>query len=223
MPVTIGDVVTEAQELLGEVAGPGVQAFSEDRMIRDALRAFRMVFTKYGWEQYLKWYRYELDGSTGLITNPNGLNAVQDYSDFMAVHKDGDPNPLSVVPPRFNPYTLTAATSPRYWTSLDVLHGSYEGKKLQFYPLTAQGFVNIQARVRPAVMDETTVVYIDKDLLVYATAFMGLALDDLNAQGTETCKQLMQTRYEDILASLSGHPISTGTGAAPLSDWTQIP
>lgn len=222
MPVTLSNVVTEAQGLLGEVSGPGVQAFSEDRMLADSIRAFNMLFTKYGWEQYSKWFRPELDGVTGLITT-NAFNLVRDFSDFLAVHRDGEPNPMSMMPPRFNPYTLSEGTRPTFWTALDVTHGSYEGKKLQFYPITCVGFINVQARVRPAVMDETTVVHLDKDMLVYATAFLSLALEDLNAQATETCKQLMEMRFKDIMSALASHPISTGSGTVPLHDWTQVP
>lgn len=217
------DIVTKAQELVGEVAGPGVQAFSEARMLNDAIRAFNMLFTKYNWEGYMEWSSHELNGSTGLFSSAN-FSRIRDFSDFRSIHRHGEPNQLSILPAHFNPYTMGHGSRPIFWTSLPVSHADYTTKRLQFYPFEATGFIDIHARIYPETpLTMESIVHLDEDLLVYATAFMGLALDDLNASGTEICKGFMDMRYKDILSALASHPVSTSSHAEPLSNWTQVP
>ena len=76
MSATIREIVNQALTVVGEVSGPGVQMYEDDRMKADAVRAFNMMFKKYPWQQYLKWFTVALDGTTGR-TNDRTIRAGQ--------------------------------------------------------------------------------------------------------------------------------------------------
>jgi hypothetical protein len=208
---TIRQIVNEALTVVGEVSGPGVQVYEDDRMKQDAVRAFNMMFKKYYWHQYLQWFTVVLDGTTGKVTT-NPFERVMDFEDFVAVHRDGETQRLPVAPTRLNPSTLATGGRVMYWTSLNATDPNYAKKKLLFYPVTAIGSVNILARVYPLApgaiqFDWGDIFYLDTDMLVYATAFMTLSGDDLNAGAADVVRNLMEMKYRDITAALGNHPI----------------
>ena len=217
MSATIRDIVNEALTVVGEVSGPGVQAYEDDRMKQDAVRAFNMVFKKYYWHQYLQWFRVTLDGTTGkTVTSP--FAQVKDFEDFVAVHAKGCSGRLPIAPTKLNPFTLGSGTTVTYWTSLNATDPQYEGKKLLFYPQSSIGDVDVLARVYPLKpgaiqFDWQDVFYLDKDMLVYATAFMTLSGDDLNAGAADIVRNLMEMKYKDIIAQLANHPIPISSDA----------
>jgi hypothetical protein len=222
MSATVRDIVTDAQSVIGEVAGAGVQAYSDDRMKADAVRGFNMMFKKYRWHQYRKWQNATLDGVTGLVTAASDFSKILDFDDFISIHRDGERKPLPILPVTLNPSTLgISGTRVLYWTGLHSSDANYKKKKLQFYPITATGIVNIQAMVYPldpfaSNWDWTDVMYLDKDLLVYATAFMTLSGDDLSPGAASTVQTLMDMKFSDITKALASHPI-------PVSGGTDIP
>lgn len=210
---TIREIVNEALTVVGEVSGPGVQMYEDDRMKADAVRAFNMMFKKYNWHQYIKWFRVTLDGVTG-TTVENLFERVMDFEDFIAVYRDGESTPLPIAPARMNPFSFTAGSNATtmFWTSLNATDPNYPKKKLLFYPAMSTGFINVVAKVYPLKpgaiqFDWADTFYLDKDMLVYATAFMTLSGDDLNAGAADVVRNLMEMKYRDVTAALGNHPI----------------
>jgi hypothetical protein len=208
---TIREIVNEALTVVGEVSGPGVQVYEDDRMKADAIRAFNMMFKKYTWPNYRKWYTVTLDGVTGKLTT-GPFEQVKDFEDFIAVHRNGESRRLPIAPSRVNPYTVTGGSRPLYWTSLPATDVDYRLKKILVYPLTSIGGLNVLAKEYPLVppaiqFDWSQEFFLDKDMLVYATAFMTLSGDDLNAGAADVVRNLMEMKYRDVLAALSSHPI----------------
>ena len=94
MSATIREIVNQALTVVGEVSGPGVQMYEDDRMKADAIRAFNMMFKKYPWQQYLNWFTVTLDGATGRPkTSP--FEQVKDFEDFIAVYRDQEAHPAA--------------------------------------------------------------------------------------------------------------------------------
>lgn len=222
MPATIREIVDDALEFVGEVAGVGTQQFAEDRMFNDAVRAFNMLFKKYDWHQFRTWFRLSLDGVLGQVTTDD-LWPVRDFEDFVAVYRDGETCPVPVLPKQTNPFMLKGALV-RYWTSLHSTNANYVKRKLLFYPVASIGFVNILAKIYPLVPVDPAIVPqwdwndtmdLDRDMLVYATAFITLVGDDLNASAADMAKTLMEGRFSDITAKLGSHAIPL-TGASPI-------
>lgn len=227
MSATIRQIVDEATKLVGEVAGVGVQQYDEDNFFDNTVRAFDTLFTKYRWPQYRKWFRFELDGTLGVINDADGLAQVRQYEDIIAVYRDGLETPMPVFPGGMNPYQnrLAAGSQALYWDSLHVSDANYEGCKLQFYPKTATGFINVWTMLYPLLPEQegwawSDVLYLDRGLLVYATAFATLSGDDLNPEAKNVCEGMMNERYGDIMNNMSEQPIPIKTRDDVPSRWT---
>jgi hypothetical protein len=213
MSATVAQVRDDALTIIGEVAGTGVQAYSEDRVKRDVVRSFNLLFKKYNWPQYAAWLRLELDGTTGVIKT-DSLDGVRDFEDFISVHPDGKSNPLPIMPNSFNPYqsTMSSGTDPVFWTMLHATNARFRKRKLQIYPTTTTGFINVHAMLYPIADSskdwlDTSAMELDRDMLAYGTAFMTLSADDLNPQGASVAQNLMEMRYRDIMNKLASHRI----------------
>jgi hypothetical protein len=220
--------VNAALTVVGEVAGPGVQVYEDDRMFADAVRAFNMMFKKYNWPQYLRWYSVVLDGVTGKPTT-GPFEQVKDFEDFIAVHRNQETLRLPIAPTRLNPYAFGNGSLALYWTSLIATDADYVLKKIKIYPATSIGSINVLAKEYPLVppatqFEWTTTFFLDKDMLVYATAFMTLSGDDLNAGAADVVRNLMEMKYKDVLAALSSHPIPIDMpyNPATMGDFTTV-
>lgn len=227
MSATVQEIVNEVQEVVGEVPGPGTQAYGEDGIRNNVIRMFNMFFKKAYWPQFLTWDRLALDGTNGIVTIDAFLN-VRDFEDFLSVNPDGKDASLPRLPFRTNPYVFNSGTSVRYWTSLKTTHANYLGRRLLFYPLTSTGFVNVQSRVYPVVAPAFTwgdddVMDLDKDMLVAAGAYLSLSGDDLNAAAANVQKEMMESRYKIIRGNIADMPIATGPRNNIPTDWYYAP
>lgn len=226
MPATFRQMVDDAQVLIGEVSGVGVQQFADDRMFADAIRGFNTMFKKNFWHPYRVWTTVVLDGTLGIPTT-DAFEQIIDFEDFRAVHRAGEVTPLPILTEALNPSTITG-TRARYWTSLNATNANYIGRKLQIYPLTSIGSIDVMARKYPLAPPATSfnwedTIYLDRDLLVYATAFMTLMGDGLNSEAAGVVKAMLDGRYVDITSGLANHRINIDTNnvTVPL-DWRVI-
>lgn len=222
MSATIREIVNDALTVIGEVSGAGTQTYSDDRMFADTIRIFDLLFKKRSWEQYRQWFQLTLDGVTGKVTTQAFTN-VRDFEDFFSVHPDGQNNPLPILSKRLNPYTISGTTL-LYWDSLPVTDPDYETKRLQFWPKTATGVINVSARVYPKATgtnwDWGDKIYLDKNMMVCGVAYITLSSDDLNAGQAEAQKAMMEQRYKDIEGQLADKPIAiNGSGPSFPTNW----
>jgi len=226
MGTTIGNVVQDALGILGEVTGVGTQLYSEPRMVKDAGRAFNMLFKKHWWPVYTYWIDAELDGSTGTILPPETFVSVIDFDDFYAVHRDKATTALPTLMQDTNPHALSGDT-PRYWTSMNHGEVDYERKKIRIFPLTSQGRIQVRARHHPLPPNEEwnidVPVAIDRDLLVFGTAFVALSGDDLNPQAKADVQAMMDSRYRDIMNSLSNQRTALNEVGSVPNRWFAYP
>lgn len=203
--VLIGDIVQDALGILGEVLGPGVQAYGEPRMIKDAGRAFNLIFKKRWWEQYTDWTTITLDGTTGKATT-NDFTQVLDFEDFASVNPNKTEFSLPTLPPTRNPSIVTG-TRGLFYTSIKAGDSDYAAKKIKILPATTIGLFDIRARFHPLTAGDnwalTTSVHFDRDLLACGTAFMALSGDDLNPGAKADVQDMMDIKYKDIERALS--------------------
>lgn len=227
MSATIRQIVDDAQGIVGEVAGAGVQTFSEDRMFADAIRGFNLLFKEYFWDQYLRWSKLTLDGTLGVVTSTTELATVLDFEDVLSVHRDKEEAPLPTMPRKKNPFArLATGQVVLYWTALEAVDANYATKRLQFYPKTSVGIVNVCARHYPldtlvASWDWENVMYLDRDMLAYATAFTALAGDDLNPGAADVAKNMMEKKLNTIRGSLATRPKALGSGLDVPNRWRE--
>ncbi len=226
MTATLREIVDSALTIIGEVAGAGVETYSEDRMMADAVRAFNMLCKKYPWPQCTEWMRLELDGVNGLVSTADEFTHVIDFEDFVGVYPDAKSTPLDLLPTTLNPYSITG-TALRYWSSLPVTNASFESYRLKFWPVTATGFVNIRAKIYPRERGEAwafdDTVHLDMDMIAHGVAFMTFANDDLNANSADIQRALMESRYKDIMKSLNDQPVTVIRGGDVPTEWSVQP
>lgn len=223
---TIRQIVDDALTIVGEVTGAGTQQYSDDRMYADTIRGFNMMFKKYTWQQYMSWITVTLDGVLGIPTT-NAFGQVKDFEDFVAVCRAGESTPLPIMRAGANPNSLgLTGTLVMFWTSLNATNVNYAQRKLQFYPKASIGNIDVSAKIYPLLPSQTQfdwadVFYLDRDLLAYATAYMTLAGDDLNAGAADVVRNLMEMRYKDVISALAKHPIPLRASASIPSSWSE--
>lgn len=226
MSATIREIVDAALTVVGEVTGAGVQQYEDDRMFDDAVRGFDMMFRKYEWRQYLSWFTITLDGILGIPTT-DAFRNIKDFEDFVSVFRDGENTPLPIMPVRVNPSSL-GLTGSRvlFWSSMNATNANYAGRKIQFYPATSIGDIQVLAKVYPLTYPATEFdwedeLHLDKNLLAYATAYMTLSGDDLNAGAADVVRSLMEMTYRDIMAALAKHPIPLSSNSSIPNYWSE--
>lgn len=215
MAITAENLIVEVTHEIGEVAGAGVQLYSEDLILARLRRTFDIVFKKRFWLQYFKWYQVSLAGANGLIAS-DALQYIKDFEDFRVIFRSGENTPLPTLPTTQNPYLLSG-TRVRYYNSLNAVSDlSNATKKLRFWPLSSVGDLVIGAREYPYVegggqpIVPATVIYFDQSLMVHGTAWQCLKSDGLNSEHAETQKELFDLRYSEITKGLAELPISLG-------------
>ena len=70
--------------------------------------------------------------------------------------------------------------------------------------------------------DWQDIFYLDTDMLVYATAFMTLSGDDLNAGAADVIRNLMEMKYKDVMAALGSHPIPVSGDSGIPTTWQAV-
>lgn len=218
------DILVEVQNIIGEVAGTGVQQFSEDTTYSALRRAFHMSFIKRPWEQYVRWGSFGLDGVTGKITatDPFGDVGGPDLQNFVGVFRDKETQPLPVFNNRQNPYVYTG-TQVLCWTSLPASDPDFVKKRLQFYPVTAINVVNVAVKLPPVQIIPDTVLYLDRMMLEMGTAWQVLDADGTNPGAADTLKQMFDLRFRDIEHVLSSQPLQIRGAETVPSQWYEAP
>jgi len=211
MAKTIREIVTDAQELLGDVPGAGVQTYSDDRMFRDCIRAFDLFLKKHPWEQFTSYTLATLDGVSGKITTDE-FQYLKDSEDILAVFPEMSDIELPVLGTRKNPAMLRGSGPARFWTTLPTIDPDFQFKRLQFIPPTAAGNVVVVWRHYPRSFSATgqqdpwkwdDVMDLDSSLLVHATAWMTLSHDDINSNATQDQQNLADDRFNEITINLA--------------------
>jgi hypothetical protein len=225
MPNTISEIVEATQALVGEVAGIGVQTYGEDVMMKHAIRAFNVLHAKYPWDEYRQWFQLTLDGTTGRVTSNNSFDYVREFGDFLTIQPTGTSHEIALLHNRENPFVLNGSGYPSRYTSVPVTDADWQAKRLQFYPLTSTGTLDICTRVYPAPVDQEleagSIIHLDKDMVTFATAFQVLAFDDTNSNALDIVRNMLDIRYNDLTANRAAKPMAISGGSGIPTNWTE--
>jgi hypothetical protein len=227
MAKTVREIVTDAQELLGDVPGAGVQTYADDRMFRDCVRAFNMFHKKYPWEQYTMWSKCALDGITGKIVEPV-FQQLKDFDDIFSVFPEKSNYEIPVLDRRRNPDTVTGGRG-MFWTGLPTTDPDYQHKRIAIIPPTATNSIMVCWRLYPRSFDASgkispwhwdDVMDLDEDMLIHAVAYITLSADDINANAAQDQQNLADDRFAEITISLARHRMTTSrTGVGIPNTW----
>lgn len=222
MAKTIREIVTDAQETIGDVPGAGVQTYGDDRMFRDCIRAFNMFHKKYPWDQYMSWSLVEIDGVSGK-PKEDVFQHLKDFEDILAVFPENRNFEIPVLDKRRNPQSLRG-TSALFWTALPTIDPDYQYKRIQVIPATTTGKIVVSWRHYPRIhyadgrqepWEWNDIMDLDEDMLVHAVAWMSLSSDDINTNAAQDQQTLADDRFQEITMALARRkltPSSTGGG-----------
>jgi hypothetical protein len=223
MAKTVREIVTDAQELIGDVPGAGVQTYSDDRMFRDCIRAFNIFHKKYPWEQFQSFTLAALDGVTGKIAT-DIFQYLKDSEDIFAVFPEQSDIEIPVLGHRRNPAMYRGSGPGRFWTTLPTIDPDFQYKRIQMLPPTSTGNIVVCWRHYPRSFSVTgqqdpwkwdDVMDLDEGMLVHATAWMTLSHDDINAGATQDQQNLADDRFNEVTISLARRkmtPSPSGSG-----------
>ena len=227
MAKTVREIVTDAQETLGDVPGAGVQTYGDDRMFRDCIRAFNIFHKKYPWDQFMSWSMVGLDGISGKIVDPV-FQHLRDFDDIFSVFPENSNRELPILDRRRNPNTLKG-TSGMFWTALPTIDPDYQFKRIQMIPPTTTGKIVIAWRHYPRsftadgkmqAWDWDDVMDLDDDLLIHAVAWMTLSNDDINSNAAQDQQNLADDRFSEITMGLARRKITpSGSGGGIPYNW----
>ena len=221
MAKTIREIVSDAQEIVGDVPGAGVQTYSDDRMFRDCIRAFNLFHKKYPWDQFTSWSKCPLDGVTGKIVDPI-FQHLKDFEDIIAVFPEKSNFQIPVLDRRRNPDTLTGTMS-LFWTALPTIDPDYQFKRIQIVPPTSTASIVIVWRHYPRPFGATgqmspwewdDVMDLDEDMLAHALAWITLSSDDINAGAAQDQQNLADDRFNEITMTLARQPMTPSPSGA---------
>jgi hypothetical protein len=227
MSKTVREIVTDAQELLGDVPGAGVQTYADDRMFRDCIRTFNLFHKKYPWDQFTSWSLVTLDGISGKIVDPV-FQHLKDFEDIFSVFPENSNFEIPILDRRRNPNSLRG-TSALFWTALPTIDPDYQWKRIQVIPPTTSGKIVISWRHYPrdyradgtqTPWDWDDVMDLDEDMLIHAVAWMTLSSDDINAGAAQDQQNLADDRYQEITGNLARRKITPSkTGGGVPYNW----
>lgn len=230
MAKTVREIVTDAQELLGDVTGAGVQTYSDDRMFRDCIRAFNMFHKKYPWEQYTSWTNCPLDGTTGKIVTPVFQN-LKDFDDIFTIFPENSNREIPVLDRRRNPLTLSGSRG-LFWTALPTIDPDYQYKRIQIIPPTTTKSVVVCWRHYPRSFDTNgkmtawdwdDVLDMDEDMLTHTVAYLTLSSDDINANAAQDQQNLADDRFSEITIGLARRKMTPSTSGGMVPNEWYIP
>lgn len=221
--ITVANLVTAVEHAMGEVAGSGVQVYAEPLITEAIGQTLRMLMRKYPWQEYQDWSRHELDGTLGIV-NADAFSTVMNFHDFTGMFIDGRKAPLPHLPHNLNPYTLGTGTTPLCWSSLAVTDTNFLTRRLQVWPKTATGFINVSAKVYPSAdeLNDDTILYLDRDMLTHGVAWMLLEDEGTNQAAATKHQLLFDVAYKDVTAALAMVPLISGnrpTGSSWPTTW----
>jgi hypothetical protein len=227
MAKTIREIVTDAQELLGDVPGAGVQTYADDRMFRDCIRAFNLFHKKHPWDQFISWSLVELDGINGKSIDPV-FQHLKDFEDIFSVFPENSNFEIPILDRRRNPNSLRG-TSALFWTALPTIDPEYQFKRIQIVPPTTTGKIVVCWRHYPRNYFEDgsqnpwswdDVMDLDEDMLTHAVAWMTLSGDDINAGAAQDQQNLADDRFSEITSNLARRKITPNkTGGGVPYNW----
>lgn len=220
MTVMISTIVTDVEEIIGEAAGASVQVYDDSQLGKIVVRAFSLLFKRFFWPEYSSWVSGTVDGTNGYLDDSGVvLAALHSPEDIKYVKYGGKQRNINRLPKHRNPNTITGSRA-LYWSWLPQSTVAGQTNKIKFWPVTAVDDVDIYFRSYPydatatttpidevTDLDQDTVLYLDKDLLTYATVFLSLTGNDLNPTAAGTYQGLMEQRYNDLITTLGNHDV----------------
>jgi hypothetical protein len=205
---TLQALLTDVQHALYQSAGPGVQIYSQDTIIRHINEGFKHCYRAEWWPQFLRRERRVLDETTGKITAT--LTHITQWDDIRHVFREGSPRPLMQLPPSLSTFNITG-TVPKYIEASDT--GLFT-----IYPLEAEGSIEVVGRKSYSDFILTDTVPFDDLALVHYAAWAYFADDGANPASAAKHQGLFESRMKKLRDDSFSHAIPLNPDAGDIPD-----
>lgn len=211
MPLSckVSDIVNDVITELSQVPGVNTQVYGAPRIQQLLQDAIILMMDEEWWPQ-LRQYFYNIvsDGVTGRLTSDLvvvGLlnHTIARFEDVENVFPATLNRPLRMLPPRFNPATLTGSSSVYI-----VPDAQFPLRPFAVQPVTSTDLLTVIARAYPKVpIGLTDIVYLDRLMLTYLTAYMYEEDDATNPGAIAKFKNLFEKRLTQVKKNWAQHSI----------------
>lgn len=205
----VSDICNDVIIELSQVPGVNTQIYGTPKIQQQLQGAIIMMMEEEWWPQHRQYfYNIVSDGTTGRITSDlavTGLlnHTVRRFQDIENVFPSTLNRPLRALPPRFNPATLTGSSS--VYITPDA---QFALRPFAVLPVTSTDLLTVVARAYPAIpIGLTDLVYLDRLMLVYLTAYMYEEDDATNPGAIAKFKNLFEKRLEQVKKGWAQHSI----------------
>ena len=183
------------------VSGTGIQLYAEDRIAEMIQHKFDILFDDAWWPQFLEWYQWTLDATTGIVTT-DLTDIVKRFADIRVIYIEGTNTPLTLLPTTLNPLELAGTTPIHY-------HGTTNtARRFKVWPLAATGDVVAQVRTKPDTFTGDQTVDFDDQALILGAAYDYAEDDGTNPAATDKFQSLFEGRVKQLKNMLTDAPLS---------------
>lgn len=195
MSATVDEIRQDAIKMLSQVAGTGVQQYSEDKLLIYVRQAFNAVFKQDFWPAYCEWTNgIALDGVDGILTT---TVPYAEHDDIKVIWQAGTRRRVPPLPREVNPSTTTGTTAQFY-----IPDYATTGKPIKILPVLAAGSLDMYGRVHPGesidLFNGDTTLLFDRDLITIATALEYATDDGDNPNAVSKLQDKYRRRYYQV-------------------------
>lgn len=222
MPKLFSKLITSTEQHLSQMAGKGVQIYSETRIANYLQHAFEMVFKEYFMPEYSGWFTVGLDGVNGLATSDM---AITSFDDIGVVYVENTEHKIKLAPTNININRMTG-TWPVYMGPRLIINATDVKRPFVVYPKTAVGNLNIYGRRHPQTagvpsdFGSTDTVMCDSLVLEYCAAWMYAEDDATNPGQIAKFRDLFNKRLTQLQSAAMNLPSPLDARMVPiLNEW----
>jgi hypothetical protein len=191
MSLTLRQAIDRSLRRMALASGADVQTYSEEHLKDIIQQVFNTLFdsNEIWWPQFYTAGEQMTLGANGLVVT-DLTNKIKRFEDIRYIWLNQDTEPL----PRGSIRDVASTLNTAAWSYVPSATGIF-----QIMPTTASGYVTVAYRTRPDDLEnETDVINMDADLIVY-----GAAYDYLNSLGTNpSLENKMLVRFNDRFETL---------------------
>jgi hypothetical protein len=217
MAKKLTDLITGVEQDLSQMAGRGVQIYSEQRIANYIQQAFELVFKEYYIPEYSTWETVTLDGVSGLPTSDMLINRFDDIARFFI---SGTEHELRRAPTSRNMNRL-AGTSAIYVEPRFISDVTDFKRPFFCWPKTATDTLDIYGRVHPAAdFAPTDWIMCDEQVIRLGACWLYAEDDGTNVGQIGKFKELFNRRIAQLQSANMQLPSPLDARVEPtLNEW----
>lgn len=194
---TLAEVVNATILRVGQVTGIGAQVYSEDIIAEMVIHKFDVLFDKFDFPEYCKWYEGTLqsDGKCDTDLQVEAIGIYR-YKDILGVWTSGHSQPLQQFPTqRLNAFSFASSGGSPRW-----VESSGDDRVFRVIPFgTAGDSIYVRHKHYPPEILADTNLCVDRQALILGAAYDYLADDGANPGATEKMRNLFNQRMVQLM------------------------